>query len=235
MQNKTSFKQELERKQKNFLLVGMLVALGMSLMAFEWASFDLEQTQVDAIETEDLDLEPVLEMVKIEKPKPKYTARVKKKQFNPDEDITVKVVPNEDSAIVNNPNVIVDTGIASNDPIIDLGDGDDKGPKIEPIITIAQIMPEFPGGEAALYAYLGKTIKFTQCAKETGEQGKVYVQFVIEKDGSITNVTVPRGLSCGLNDVATKSVKNMPKWSPGIQRGKKVRVKYTLPVKFKLQ
>jgi protein TonB len=234
MQNKTSFKQELERKQKSFLLVGMLVALGMSLMAFEWASFDLEHTQVDAIETEDLDLEPVLEMVKIEKPKPKYTARVKEKEFDFDKDLKLKVKIDIDSVLVKNDNVIVDTSIASNDPIIDLGDGDGDGPIIEPITTIAQVMPEFPGGIEAMYKYLGKNIKYPEMDKRIGIKGKVYLSFVVEKNGEITDVNVMRGISEGCDKVALSAVKKMPKWTPGENLGKKVRVKYTLPVKFEL-
>ena len=96
-------------------------------------------------------------------------------------------------------------------------------------------MPEFPGGAEKLYEYLGKNIEFTECAKTGGVQGKVYIQFVVEKDGRITDINTVKGLSCGLNGVAEKAIKNMPNWTPGEQRGKKVRVKYTLPVHFLLR
>jgi TonB family protein len=105
----------------------------------------------------------------------------------------------------------------------------------EDILVVAEIMPQFIGGEQAMYTFLNKNVYYTQCAKDSMIQGRVYVQFVVEKDGSITNVTVPRGLYCGLNEVAIKAVKKMPKWIPGEQRGKKVRVKYTLPIQFKFQ
>lgn len=232
MQSKKSFKEELQGKQKSFLLIGMFVALGMSLMAFEWASFELEHIQVDELVVENIDIEPAMEMIQIEKPKPKQTQNVKQKEFDPDKDIDFKKVDKIDSTIVLNPDLPVDTSDFINDPIVDI----DPGVVIidEPFIIVEK-MPEFPGGQEKLYEYLGKNISFTQCAKEGGVQGKVYIQFVIERDGSITDVNTVRGLSCGLNNVAEKAVKNMPNWTPGEQRGKKVRVKYTLPVYFKLQ
>ena len=235
MQNKKSFKEELKRKQKSFLLIGMFVALGMSLMAFEWASFELEHIQVDELVVENIEVEPAVEMIEIEKPKPRQVVKEKKKEFDPEKDEPiVKVVDKIDKKVINDPNAIIDTNIGDDDiKIVDLGGGD--GPVIPTIFTIVEKMPSFPGGEQKLYEYLGKNIKFTQCAIEGGVQGKVYVQFVIEKDGSITDITTPRGLTCGLNEVAEKAVENMPNWTPGEQRGQKVRVKYTLPVYFKLQ
>lgn len=234
MQTKNSFKNELKNKQKSFLLIGMFVALGMSLMAFEWASFEIEHIHVDELVVENIDVEPAVEMIQIEKPKPRVTQKVKEREFDPNKDLDFKKVDKIDSTVVLNPDLPVDTTLGDNDiKIVDLG-GD--GPvEIEEPFIIVEKMPKFPGGEEKLYEYLGKNIKFTPCAISSGVQGKVYVQFIVEKDGSITDIVVPRGLTCGLDEVAIKAVKNMPNWSPGEQRGKKVRVKYTLPVHFKLK
>ncbi|MEN8225218.1 MAG: energy transducer TonB, partial [Bacteroidota bacterium] len=86
-----------------------------------------------------------------------------------------------------------------------------------------------------LYAYLGNNIKYPVMAKESGIQGKVYVTFVVETDGSITDVKVLRGIGGGCDEEAIRVVSTMPKWKPGKQRGKPVRVQYNLPVRFTLQ
>jgi protein TonB len=103
------------------------------------------------------------------------------------------------------------------------------------IFMVVESMPEPPGGIAAFYGYLNENIKYPQMAKESGIQGTVYVTFVVEKNGSITDVRVLRGIGGGCDEEAVRVVKNSPKWSPGKQRGKPVRVQYNLPVKFILQ
>ena len=103
------------------------------------------------------------------------------------------------------------------------------------IFTVVESIPEFKGGRDALYAYLGNNIKYPVMAKESGIQGKVYVTFVVEKDGSITDVKLLRGIGGGCDDEAIRVVGSMPRWKPGKQRGKPVRVQYNLPVRFTLQ
>ena len=96
-------------------------------------------------------------------------------------------------------------------------------------------MPEFPGGSAELLKYLSTHIKYPTMSQEMGSQGRVIVQFVVDKDGSITNPTVVRGVDAYLEKEAIRVISGMPKWKPGVQNGKKVRVKYTVPVVFRLQ
>ena len=103
------------------------------------------------------------------------------------------------------------------------------------IFMVVESMPEYPGGEAALYKYLAENIKYPQMAKESGIQGRVFVTFVVERDGRVTDVRVLRGIGGGCDEEAIRVVENMPKWTPGKQRGKSVRVQYNLPVKFTLQ
>ena len=95
--------------------------------------------------------------------------------------------------------------------------------------------PEFPGGVEAMYKYLAQNIKYPQLARENNITGKVYVEFVVEKDGSVSNVKVLRDIGGGCGQEAVRVVKSMPKWSPGKQRGKAVRVQYRLPVNFNLR
>jgi protein TonB len=103
------------------------------------------------------------------------------------------------------------------------------------IFDVVENMPEFPGGASALMQYLAKNIKYPTIAQENGTQGRVIVQFVVNKDGSIVDAKVARSVDPYLDKEALRVVSSMPKWKPGMQRNKPVRVKYTVPVTFRLQ
>jgi protein TonB len=100
--------------------------------------------------------------------------------------------------------------------------------------TMVEQMPQFPGGQEALFAYIGKELKYPEQAVEEGIEGAVFITFVVEVDGSITGVKVLRGIGGGCNEEALRVVSGMPNWKPGKQRGKEVRVQYNLPIRFKL-
>ena len=108
-------------------------------------------------------------------------------------------------------------------------------PEPEKVFDMVEQMPTFPGGQQELMSYLGKNIKYPTIAQENGTQGRVIIQFVVERDGSITDVRVARGVDPYLDKEAVRVVKSMPKWIPGKQNGKAVRVKFTVPVMFRLQ
>lgn len=105
----------------------------------------------------------------------------------------------------------------------------------EEVFMVVEEMPEFPGGTAKLYEYLQNNLKYPMGARENDIQGKVFVNFVVEKDGSISNVKVLRGIGGGCDEEAVRVVQSLPKFNPGKQRGNPVRVQYTLPIVFKLQ
>lgn len=109
-------------------------------------------------------------------------------------------------------------------------------PEVEnKVFDVVEQMPSFPGGPSALMKYLSENIKYPVVAQENGVQGRVVVSFVVERDGSITDVKVVRSVDPSLDREATRVVKSMPKWIPGKQNGSAVRVKYNVPVSFKLQ
>lgn len=108
-------------------------------------------------------------------------------------------------------------------------------PETDEIFVIVEKMPEFPGGEQELRNYIAKAIDYPKPAVEKGIQGKVYVTFVVAKDGSVKNAKVVRGVDPILDKEAIRVVSNLPKWTPGEQRGKKVNVSYTVPISFVLQ
>ena len=103
------------------------------------------------------------------------------------------------------------------------------------VFDVVEEMPHFPGGAAALQAFLSSNTKYPVVAQENGVQGRVIVSFVVERDGSITDVKVVRSVDPSLDREATRVVRSMPRWSPGKQNGSAVRVKYTVPVVFRLQ
>lgn len=103
------------------------------------------------------------------------------------------------------------------------------------IFTVVEQMPMYPGGDAALMGYLRDNIHYPTVAAENGVQGRVVVGFVVERDGSITDVKILRGVDPSLDREAMRVVKSMPKWTPGKQNGSAVRVKYQVPVSFRLQ
>ena len=103
------------------------------------------------------------------------------------------------------------------------------------VFDVVEEMPSFPGGQGALMSYLASYIKYPVVAQENGVQGRVIVSFVVERDGSISDVRVARSVDPSLDREAQRVVKSMPRWKPGKQNGSAVRVKYTVPVVFRLQ
>ncbi|MBQ5891053.1 MAG: energy transducer TonB [Bacteroidales bacterium] len=102
------------------------------------------------------------------------------------------------------------------------------------IFFVVEVQPEFPGGMDSMYAYIVKNLKYPEAAKEKGIEGRVFVSFIIEKDGSISNILIKRAIGGGCEEAAVEMIKNMPKWKPGKQRGKPVRFQFVLPIKFEL-
>ena len=107
-------------------------------------------------------------------------------------------------------------------------------PVEEEVFLIVEQMPEFPGGEAALRAYIAKNIKYPATAQEMGIQGKVYVTFIVDKNGNVTKATIARGIDAALDKEALRVINTLPKWTPGKQRGSPVSVSYTVPINFTL-
>ncbi len=123
-------------------------------------------------------------------------------------------------------------------PTIDepVGTADTKVTEEDPnkVFTSVEQVPEFPGGQDAFLKYLGNKIKYPAVARENNTQGRVIVQFVCERDGSLTDVHVVRDIGDGCGDEAVRVIKASPKWKPGIQNGRPVRVQYSVPVSFTL-
>jgi len=225
MEAKKSPKADLESKKIIFTQLGLIIALAIILLAFEWKSFDKSIEGFGERILEDIaeEIIPITEQ-KVKPPPPPPPKKV----------VQINVV--EDDVEVED-DLMID---AEADETTEMDEYipievDEEIVEEAAIFTVVESMPEFKGGRDALYAYLGNNIKYPVMAKESGIQGKVYVTFVVEKDGSITDVKLLRGIGGGCDDEAIRVVGSMPRWKPGKQRGKPVRVQYNLPVRFTLQ
>ena len=103
------------------------------------------------------------------------------------------------------------------------------------VLEKAEVMPEYPGGDQAMMDFVAKNVQYPQEARDKEISGRVLVSFIVEKDGSIADVKVVKGIGGGCDEEAVRVVKAMPKWKPGKDKGKPVRVSYMMPFTFKLQ
>lgn len=103
------------------------------------------------------------------------------------------------------------------------------------VFVVVEKSPEFPGGDDSLYAFIGRNIKYPEAAKKNKIEGRVFVTFVIEKDGQVSSAKILRDIGGGCGEEALRVVNSMPKWKPGTQRGNPVRVQFNLPIMFQLQ
>lgn len=209
-----------------FIQIGMVISLLVAWMAFEHKSYDKREIDPSLINREVVLDEEMVEITKQEEPKPQPVEMPKQ---------TTQLEIVEDDVEVDD--IEINAEVEQNEVIEEYVAPEvvDEEVVEQEIFKIVEEMPSFPGGEGKLMEYVGKNIKYPQIARETGIQGRVFVNFVVEPDGSVSNVTVLRGIGGGCDEEAMRVVKNMPKWKPGKQRGKAVRVQYMLPVNFRLQ
>ncbi|MCQ2336685.1 MAG: energy transducer TonB [Paludibacteraceae bacterium] len=227
MEIKKSPKADIENRKSTSVLIGLVVALGIMFVAFEWAQSDIkiyEEALQDAVEEDE-------EMVEVtfrdETPPPppppepetvlsdvieikENTADVQTADFSAEDDANQRVEIHE---------------------VVAVQEEEEEEQKIH---VVVEKMPEFPGGQDAMNRYLSRNIKYPLIAQENNIQGRVICQFVVNQDGKIVDVQVVRGVESSLDAEAIRVIKSMPAWTPGKQGGKNVRVKYTLPIRFKL-
>lgn len=225
MESKKSKKANLENKKGIFMMIGMIISLGIVIMAFEWKTPDLSLRDKDhaGLMNWDEDIVPITEHkkpeVKIEKPKTLITINIVDKKDLIEDFYVIDVEADIHTEV--EPYVFK---MADETSVVD-----------DTPFKVVEQMPEFPGGIEALYKFIGKHIVYPQLAKETGVVGTVYLGFIIETDGSVSNIEVLRTPHPDLSTEAIRVLKLLPNWIPGKQRNKTVRVEYTLPFKFSLQ
>ncbi len=226
MEEKKSPKANLENKKLMFTQIGLIISLALAWMVFEIKSYDQREIDESLLNREVVVEEEMTEITKQEEQKPQPVEM-------PKQTTQLEIVQDD----VEVEDIEINADVEQTEIIEEY-----VAPEIEEeevveqeIFQIVEEMPEYPGGEKSLLEYVGKSVKYPQIARESGIQGRVFVNFVIEPDGSVSNVKVLRGIGGGCDEEAVRVIKAMKKWKPGKQRGKAVRVSYTLPVNFKLQ
>lgn len=225
MEVKKSPKADLENKRLIFTQIGLIIALVAVFFAFEYKSYDERTLDMMQRTVEDIPEEiiPVTEQ-KLKPPPPPPSKQTAQLQVVED-DVEV-----EDEIEIN---VEVDQSTEIEEYVPPVQE-EEEVVEAE-IFMVVESMPEFPGGAVKMMEYISKNIKYPAMARESGIQGRVFVQFVVEPDGSVSKVQVLRGIGGGCDEEAIRVVESMPKWTPGKQRGKAVRVMFNLPVRFTLQ
>lgn len=212
---------DLDRKRNFHLAIGLILSLSLVTVAFEW------RTRVEPIDllVSPVSDEPLLPPIPItvhEPPKPKLVQPV------------IVPVPNDEEVKVD-VEVIIDVQITDHDLEDYLATTEPPKEAAEEVLIFAETQPSFPGGIDAFYRYLGETVAYPKQAIRRGVSGKVFVEFVVDKDGSLSQLRVAKGIGAGCDEEALRVIKNSPRWNPGKQRGRAVRVRMMVPITFKLQ
>jgi len=226
MEPKKSAKADLENKRNTFVLLGLVLSLLIVLGAFSVTSTVKSVESLGDLATEEIEDEiiPITRQEEIKPPPPPPPPKVIDQLNIVDDDVEL-----EEELEIEDTEADEETmNIAQ--VFIEEEEEDDTQ-----VFVVVEDMPEFPGGEVALRQWINSHVKYPVIAAENGIQGKVYVQFVVDRDGSVNNVVVARGVDPSLDQEAIRVVKALPKWKPGKQRGKPVRVSYTVPINFQLQ
>jgi periplasmic protein TonB len=227
MEEKKSPKADLESKRSVFLMLGLVVALGLTLAAFEYRAAPTKTDSLGQLQMQDIEEEiiPITREPEVQPPPPPPPQ-------------VVEVLNIVDDEVEIDDDLEIDTEVTA-DMIIDVAPVVQTRKEVEEedtqVFFIVEDMPEFPGGELALRQFIANSIKYPVIAQENGIQGRVYVTFVVDADGSVSEPRIARGVDPSLDKEALRVVGMLPRWKPGRQRGKPVRVSYTVPINFQLQ
>lgn len=201
-----------------FLRFGMIFSLGLVILAFSWTTYEKQVKSLgEVVALDEFEIEPP--QTKREPPPPPPPPPPEIKVIEDDEIIEEEIeidIEIEEDTEIEMPEVIEEEEVDEDE-----------------IFQVVEEMPEFPGGEKALLKYLA-SIPYPAIAKENDIEGSVFIRFIIDQNGNVTNVTIAKGTDKILNEAALKHVKKMPNWTPGKQRGKAVKVQYVVPIKFRL-
>ena len=227
MEVKKSTKADLENKKTVFMQIGFVMVLSIALIAFEWSTTDysLDPSLIISEMVVEEEIIPITRPEEI-KPPPPPPPQVTDILNIVDDDIELDDVLD-----------IFDTemdDIREFDMTIHIDMDEEERDEAE-IFTIVEESPEFPGGDEALLRYLAQNTRYPPIAQENGISGRVHVRFVVEPTGDVSNVTVLRGVDPSLDREAVRVVASLPRFKPGKQRNRPVRVYYTVPINFTLQ
>ena len=215
MEPKKNPKFSLENKKGMFFQIGLAVTLLAILIAFEWKSYDKTNYNLGDLNLDDMEEEII----------PITRQEVKPPPPPPPPPEIIEIV--EDEVEIEKELEIEETE-TDEDEIIEIEEDDEE------FFMVVENMPEFPGGDLGLMKFIQKNVRYPAIAKEYNITGKVYVSFIVDKQGNVTNVKIVRGVDKNLDAEAVRVVSSLPKYKPGKQRGKAVRVMFTIPINFTL-
>ncbi len=223
MELKKNPKADLARKSGLFMNIGLTVSLLLVIVAFEWRTYDKSEL-MDLGQMDD-DFEDIMEIPPTEQPPPPPPkVQIPEIIEVPDEEEIEEEIEVELDVEVTEETVIEDI-IFEEAPEEEV---------VEEVFTIVEDPAEFPGGMAAFYKYVGDNMSYPSQARRMGIEGRVYVQFVIDKQGNITEVTAVKGIGAGADEEAERVLRESPNWKPGKQRGRAVKQRMVIPIIFKL-
>jgi len=228
MEAKKYQRADINRYRFIFFNIGLIISLGLIYTAFEWKFYDNGVIEATMISADSFD--EIVEIPPTEQPPPPPPEL---------KNITIVEIQDmeeiEDELEISFDIEMTDETQIEQQPLFDDIEEDVVEEKPEEIFLIVEEQPEPIGGMKAFYDYINAKVRYPSSARRMGIQGRVFVQFIIEKDGSISQVEVIRGIDSSCNEEAIRVISGAPAWHPGKQRGKPVRVKMVLPISFKLQ
>jgi len=223
MEAKKHPQADLTRKSGLFLNIGLVVSLALVITAFEWKFYDDGALKDLGTVTEDF--EDIMDIPPTEQPPPPPP-----KMQQPE----IIEVPDEEE-IEDEIEIDLDVEVTEETVIEDVVFEDAPEEEIaDEIFTVVEDQPTPNGGMAAFYKFIGKNLKYPSQARRMGIEGKVFVQFIVDKDGTVRDVQAVKGIGAGCDEEAVRVIKNSPKWKAGKQRGRPVKVRMILPITFKL-
>lgn len=227
MEVKKTTKADLDSKKPIFMQIGLVVVLSFVFIAFEWTFTEPDIDEGFKLDEEAVEEEiiPITRQEEVEPPPPPPPPKMTDVLNIVDDDVEL-----DEELVIEDTEAMEDTEV--NYTEFDMEEEDDNEGNV---FVRVEEMPEFPGGQSALLRYLGESVKYPTIAKENGIQGRVYVQFIVNKDGSISDIEISRGVHPSLDKEAIRVARNMPAWKPGKQRDNPVRVSIVIPISFVLQ
>jgi protein TonB len=228
MELKKSEKADLESRKGIFFQLGLIFAMAVILVAFEWKSYDALDINTMGDQRATNEVEELATITQQNTPPPPPPP--------PAPSMVLNIV--ENTAEIND-DISIDAEADENTQVEEykapvMKQVEEEEVEEQQIFMVVENAPAFPGGDGARMKFLQDNIKYPQMARESGIQGTVYVTFVVERNGNVTDVKILRGIGGGCDEEAVRVVQNMPKWEPGKQRGKPVRVQFNMPIKFTL-
>jgi protein TonB len=223
MELKKNPEVDVHRKTTLFLNIGLVVSLLAVITAFEWKFYD-DGKHMDLGKLDE-NFEEMLEIPPTEQPPPPppKIQQVEIIEVEDDEEIEDELKIDLDIEVTEDTKVV---------PVI--VDAPIEEENVDQIFTIVEQQPTPNGGMAAFYEYVGKKIKYPSQARRMNIEGRVFVEFVVDRDGSLTEVKAIKGIGAGCDEEAVRVIQTAPKWAPGKQRGRPVKVRMVLPIIFKL-